>query len=78
MNGTAWVDDVVNPTVAQVVVGIFVFYAGNPHAKATEELLLNLPEYTLAIVNTDEWKNRIETFHNGSIKKFPRYAFKKV
>ena len=75
--GTAWVDDVVNPTVAQVVVGIFVFYAGNPNATATEELLLNLPKYTLTIVNTDEWKNLIETFHNGSIEKFPRYAFKK-
>jgi RimJ/RimL family protein N-acetyltransferase len=75
--GAAWVDDLENPTVAQVVVGVFVFYAGNPYAEATEELLLNLPENILAIVNTDEWKNRIETFHKGSIEKFKRYAFKK-
>ena len=27
--GTAWVDDLENPTVAQITVGIFVFFAGN-------------------------------------------------
>jgi GNAT superfamily N-acetyltransferase len=75
--GTAWVDDLVNPTVVQVIVGVFVFYAGDSHAKATEELLLNLPEDILVIVDTDEWKNRIETLYKGSIEKFQRYAFKK-
>ena len=38
--GTAWVDDLENPTVAQITVGIFAFYAGDPNAKETEELLL--------------------------------------
>lgn len=75
--GTAWVDDLINPTVAQVLVGVFVFFTGNPHANASEELLLNLPNDILVIVNTDEWKNRIETFYNGSIEKFQRYSFKK-
>ena len=31
--GTAWVDDLENPTVAQITVGIFVFYAGTPIQK---------------------------------------------
>lgn len=75
--GAAWVDDVENPTVAQILVGIFVFYAGDPNAKVVEELLLNIPENILVIVNTDEWKNRIETVHKGRIEKFQRYAFKK-
>ncbi len=75
--GSAWVDNIENPIVAQIVIGIFVFYAGDPNAIATEELLLNLPEYTLIIVNTDEWKKRIETFYKGHIEKFQRYAFKK-
>ncbi len=75
--GTAWVDDIENPTVAQILVGIFVFYAGDHNAKATEELLYNIPENILAIVSTDEWKNRIETIHKGCIEKFQRYAFKK-
>jgi len=75
--GTAWVDDLENPTVAQIMVGIFVFYAGDPNSKAAEELLYNLPEHILAIVNTDEWKKRIETIHKGRIDKFQRYEFKK-
>lgn len=75
--GHAWVDDLENPTAVQVVVGDFLFYAGNPNTKGAEELLYNLPEDSLVIVNTDEWKKRIETIHKGSIEKFKRYAFKK-
>lgn len=75
--GTAWVDNLENPTVAQITVGIFVFYAGNPNTKEAEELLYNLPEFPLVIVDSDEWKNRIETVHNGAIEKFKRYRFEK-
>lgn len=75
--GTAWVDNLENPTVAQITVGIFVFFAGNPNTKEAEELLHNLPDFTLAIVDSDEWKNRIETVHNGATEKFQRYSFKK-
>ncbi|MFJ8526900.1 GNAT family N-acetyltransferase [Bacillus sp. NPDC094106] len=75
--GNAWVDNLENPTVAQITVGIFVFYAGNPNTEEAEELLHNLPDFTLAIVDSDEWKNRIETVHKGSIEKFQRFRFKK-
>lgn len=75
--GNAWVDNLENPTVAQITVGIFVFYAGNPDIEEAEELLHNLPNFTLAIVDSDEWKNRIETVHKGSIEKFQRFRFKK-
>lgn len=75
--GKAWIDDLENPTVAQILVGDFVFYAGNSDAKEAEELLHNLPETILVIVDTEKWKNRIETVHKGSIEKFPRYKFRK-
>ncbi|WP_039043391.1 GNAT family N-acetyltransferase [Sporosarcina sp. ZBG7A] len=75
--GTAWVDDLENPMVAQITVGIFVFYAGDSSTKEAEEMLYNLPEFTLAIVDSDEWKNRIETVHSGAIDKFQRYSFEK-
>ncbi|MBY7142962.1 GNAT family N-acetyltransferase [Virgibacillus sp. NKC19-3] len=75
--GSAWVDDVEKPTVCQVLVGDFVFYAGNPHAKEADTLLYHLPENILAIVHTDEWKSRMETIHEGSIEKIQRYRFKK-
>ncbi|MGZ9585829.1 GNAT family N-acetyltransferase [Paenibacillus marinisediminis] len=78
--GTAWVDDLSNPTVAQVIVGVCIFYAGDPNAEAAEELLLHLPEDSLVIVDSDEWKERIEAVHyqhKHSIEKLVRYAFKK-
>ncbi|WP_026690477.1 GNAT family N-acetyltransferase [Alteribacter aurantiacus] len=75
--GTGWVDNLENPTVAQITVGIFVFYAGNPHTKEVNELLLNLPDFTLAIVESDEWKEMIETVHQGAFEKFSRYRFEK-
>ncbi|MBB4822984.1 GNAT superfamily N-acetyltransferase [Sporosarcina luteola] len=75
--GTAWVDNLENPTVAQITVGIFVFYAGDSTKKEAEELLWNLPEFTLAIVDSAEWKKRIESVHHGAIEKFQRYRFEK-
>ena len=75
--GTAWVDDLENPTVAQITVGIFVFYAGDSSTKEAEELLYNLPEFTLAIVNSDEWKYRIESVPSDAIEKLQRYRFEK-
>ena len=75
--GDAWVDNLEAPTVAQITVGIFVFYAGDPTTKEAVELLYNLPEFTLAIVDSDEWKDSIESVHNGKVEKFQRYRFKK-
>ena len=74
---TAWVDNLENPKVAQITVGIFAFYAGNPKTKVAEELLNNLPDFSLVIVDSDEWKNRVESFYNGKVEKFERYRFEK-
>ncbi|SER54878.1 GNAT acetyltransferase [Salipaludibacillus aurantiacus] len=70
-------DDPEDPSVAQITNGIFVFYAGDPHTKEAEELLFNLPEFTLAIVDSEEWKERVESVHSGSFEKFQRYRFEK-
>ncbi|QWH37883.1 GNAT family N-acetyltransferase [Bacillus mycoides] len=75
--GNAWVNDLENPKVAQITVGIFTFYAGDSNAKETEELLRNIPERILVIVNSDEWKKRLERFHERKIDKFLRYKFKR-
>lgn len=74
--GKAWVDDLENPTVAQVMVGIFVFYGGDANSEAAKELLYNLPEHIEVIVDTDDWKKRIETLHKR-IEKFDRFEFEK-
>ncbi|MDF9450742.1 GNAT family N-acetyltransferase [Bacillus toyonensis] len=75
--GRAWVNDLENPTVAQVTVGIFTFYTGDPNVKETEELLRNIAEKMLVIVNSEEWKKRLETFYERKIDKFLRYKFKR-
>ena len=75
--GEAWVDDMVSPTMAQIIVGCFVFYGGDPTGDASKELLCNLPEESLVIVSNDKWKNALETIHHDAAKKFQRYAFKK-
>ncbi|GAB6422071.1 GNAT family N-acetyltransferase [Bacillus luti] len=75
--GTAWVNNLENPTVAQVTIGIFTFYAGDSNAKETEELVCNIPDRMLVIVNSEEWKKRLETFYGRKIDKFLRYKFKR-
>lgn len=75
--GNGWVDDLENPKVAQITVGIFVFYAGDPNMKEAEEMLHNLPEFPLVIVESDEWKKRVEKVHQGKVESFKRYRFEK-
>ncbi|MDQ0350318.1 GNAT superfamily N-acetyltransferase [Alkalibacillus filiformis] len=75
--GSAYVDDLNHPTVAQIIVGIFVFYAGDHDADEANELLQNLPEFTLATVKTEEWRKKFETLHKGSFEKIKRYEFYK-
>lgn len=75
--GTAYVDDPENPAVAQIIVGIFVFFAGNPDTEAAEEMLNNLPDYNLIIVDSDAWKKRIEAVHSNKFEKFDRYSLEK-
>ena len=75
--GQVWVDDLKDPKVAQILVGIFVYYSGDVKLLATKELLYNIPEHILAVVPNKEWKHKIEMIHGSSIDKFQRYAFKK-
>ncbi|PEW85316.1 GNAT family N-acetyltransferase [Bacillus cereus] len=75
--GTAWVNNLENPTVAQVTVGIFTFYTGDPNVKETDELLRNIPDRMLVIVHSEEWKKRLEKFYERKIDKFLRYKFKR-
>ena len=53
--GEAWVDDLTNPTMIEVVVGDFVFFGGIPKGEEAEELILNIPLnsiiYMLKIIN---------------------------
>ncbi|WP_234117590.1 GNAT family N-acetyltransferase [Clostridium hydrogenum] len=75
--GKAYVDNIKNPTAAEIIVGELVFFAGDPNAEAAAELLNNLPANCFVVVSTDGWKDCIEKIHEGYANKFQRYAFKK-
>jgi len=75
--GEAYVDNIDNPTAALLIVGAFVFLSGDVNSEIAEELLLNIPKNSLVIVDTDEWKSKIEKVYNGRYEKFDRYSFKK-
>ncbi|MBD5782246.1 GNAT family N-acetyltransferase [Pelagicoccus sp. NFK12] len=75
--GNAWVDDLDHPTVAQITVGIFVYYAGDSNSVEATDLLHNLPDYTLVIVEAEDWKRKVEEIHKGYNERFQRCSFKK-
>ncbi|MFS0780441.1 GNAT family N-acetyltransferase [Bacillus sp. 1P06AnD] len=75
--GEIWVNRSDKPTAAQIKVGIFVYYAGEPVGDGVNELLGNLTEDSLVIVENDLWKRRIEEWHAGNFEKFHRFRFKK-
>lgn len=75
--GDAYTDSVDNPTAAMLIVGAFVSVAGDVNSESAEELLLKIPEGSLVVTDTDEWKNKIEKIYDGRYEKFSRYSFKK-
>ena len=75
--GEAWVDDLTNPTMIEVVVGDFVFFGGIPKGEEAEELILNIPLNSIIYVENNKWGDLLEKFYQKDIKKIKRYAFKK-
>lgn len=75
--GEAYVDNIDTPTVAVLIVGVFVIVSGAVNSEVAEELLLNIPQNSLVLTDTDEWKNKIEKIYDGRYEKFSRYSFKK-
>ncbi|WP_208560590.1 GNAT family N-acetyltransferase [Marinilactibacillus kalidii] len=73
--GEAWVDDLDQPTAAQITVSVFTFFSGDARSTAAEALLKNVPEDVLVIVETDEWKQELESVHAGHYEKYSRYRF---
>ncbi len=75
--GNAWVDKPEHPHSAQIITGVFCFYAGIPHI----QLVRNIPEnfaspFILAVPQNEAWAQMIEKVHPTS-ERFMRYAIKK-
>lgn len=73
--GEAWVDDLENPTAAEITVSIFTFYAGDHTSPAAEEMLNNIQEDVLIITESEGWKQKLETVHIAAFEKYSRYRF---
>lgn len=75
--GEAWVDNLINPSMAQLIIGDFIFFAGDSTEDAADELLRNLPSESLVVVSDDNWKQSLERIHKGNFQIIKRYAFEK-
>ncbi|WP_225744464.1 GNAT family N-acetyltransferase [Marinilactibacillus sp. Marseille-P9653] len=73
--GEAWVDDLENPTAAQITVSMFTFYAGDHTSPLAEEMLNNIKEDVLIITESEGWKQKLERIHVGAFEKYSRYRF---
>ncbi len=78
MMGSAWADDVVHPSSAQLVVADFCLFAGKP----LEELVRNRPvehksDFVIMIPQKEDWGELIEKVYGEASKKVTRYAIKK-
>ncbi|MGL5615045.1 MAG: GNAT family N-acetyltransferase [Sarcina sp.] len=75
--GEAWVDNLINPTMVELIVGDFVFFAGEPKGEAGEELLINIPINSIVFTESSKWKEKIKAFYKGDCKIEKRYSFYK-
>lgn len=72
-NGYVWLNDANRPTAAQIQVGPFHFFAGNP--EHSRELLNNFGEYMCATVFTPEWVAALEKHCRNRFDKETRTLF---
>lgn len=75
-HGKAWADDPARPGSAQVWVGDFCFFAGQPEL----ELVRNVPtgtEFLLLVPQNENWAGLVEQVYGCACCRTKRYAFLK-
>lgn len=80
--GVAWADRREDPRFSAILVGDFVFPAGDGKSFRAKDWLMelagHLPQRTLYLIPPDQaWETRIEEAFSNRIQKFDRYALKK-
>lgn len=75
--GEAWVDNIKNPKVAQIKVGVFNFFSGYSNITEARELVENIHEEALIILEDDEWLDIIKEVYNENLYELKRYAFER-
>lgn len=81
--GRAWVNDLENPTAAEILLGDFFYFAGNPNAEGAEELIQNIPDdfksaKALMVPQNEDWSKAIERVYPNNHARLTRYGIKKA
>lgn len=80
--GSGWCDQIENPTCAQIIIGDFIFFAGDYQSSVAPLLVQNLPpsrgnEWILMIPENEGWEVLIESCYPSQSHRFHRFATKK-
>ncbi|MDO5573983.1 MAG: GNAT family N-acetyltransferase [bacterium] len=80
--GRAWVDDIENPTAAEIWLGDFSYFAGDEQSAGAKELVRNIPEdyqseCALMVPQNEAWAKVMEQVYPGNSTRLTRYAMKK-
>lgn len=76
--GKAWTDNSNDPKSAQIVVGDFCFFAGQPDKELVENMKIDSPSgFLLIIPENKNWEELIEQTYDNNYERFYRYSIKK-
>lgn len=76
--GSAWSDNLKHPKSAQIVVGDFCFFAGEPNTDLIKHIPENFHANAIIMVpQNEEWNSFIEHSYPDNYEKTFRYAIKK-
>ena len=76
--GSAWADSPENPKSAQIILGDFCYFAGEPNADLIRNIPSDfVPEDIIMVPQNDSWSRLIEEEYGERAKLDTRFAFKK-
>lgn len=79
--GDAWVDDIANPTAAQIIVADFCYFAGDSRSSGASDLVHNIPQrhtkLLFMVPQHDGWSHLIEEIYPNNHERVIRYGIKK-
>lgn len=75
--GSVYVNNKQNPTAAIIIVGGFVAVAGNMRARGVKQLIRRIPEESIVITESENWKREIKQTYPTYTSKGSRYRFQK-
>lgn len=73
--GKAYVEDLDNPSVFQIQIGPFHYFAGDAAAKGAHEMLASFKPYDLFMSASEGWLDAVQRMYGERCVGFDRYSF---